>query len=167
MMVDAPQRRSNTLRDEDLLVRGGSRSLLGRTLKSNAVWGDQSGVRNLKGKDIDELIKGMLEAAGGAYGFVAQEPTAFEDSMGWRLNEDVLLFKRANAVTTRANAYFQALYETLAKVLRQPALHFLDESEAGLRLCLLQEPECEVEFPMPALLSCRWLGPTCGCRRMR
>ncbi len=120
MMVDAPQRRSNTLRDEDLLVRGGSRSLLGRTLKSNAVWGDQSGVRNLKGKEIDELIKGMLEAAGGAYGFVAQEPTAFEDSMGWRLNEDVVLFKRANAVTTRANAYFQALYETLAKVLRQP-----------------------------------------------
>src|SRR6185295_16617821 len=34
LMIVAPSRRAGTLRDEDLIVRGGSRSALGRTLRS-------------------------------------------------------------------------------------------------------------------------------------
>lgn len=120
LMVDAPRRRGNTLGDEDLLVRGGSRSALGRRLKSNEVWGDQSGVRNLKAKEIDALITGMLEAAAGAYGFVAQEATSFDEVTGWRLNEDVVLFMRSYKTGKRENAFFRDLYETLSVVLRQP-----------------------------------------------
>lgn len=120
LMVDAPRRRGNTLGDEDLLVRGGSRSALGRRLKSNEVWGEQSGVRNLKGKEIDALITGMLEAAAGNFGFVAKEATTFDDAPGWRLNEDVVLFRRSQQPGKKENRFFRALYENLAAVLRQP-----------------------------------------------
>jgi hypothetical protein len=57
LMVEAPPRRRNTLGDEDLLVRGGARSGLGKKLKSNSLWGEQSGARNLKTKELNELIK--------------------------------------------------------------------------------------------------------------
>ena len=45
LMVVAPTRRRATLRDMDLIVRGGSRSGLGRTLRSTSLWGGDTSIR--------------------------------------------------------------------------------------------------------------------------
>lgn len=122
LMVEAPNRRQNSLQDEDLLVRGGSRSALGRALKSNEVWGAQSGVRALKGKDIDALITALLTAALD-HGLVSRDSTPFDGALGWRLSEDAVVFKRAAPTSEEAekNTYFRELYVALAQLLRQPS----------------------------------------------
>src|ERR1051326_2936337 len=90
-MIAAPSRRSSSLRDMDLIVRGGSRSGLGRTLRSSALWGGSSSVRSLKSAELDILIGDLLRAAA-VHGLVSEEHTPF-DQPGWRLNDACVLFK--------------------------------------------------------------------------
>jgi hypothetical protein len=45
LMVDAPKRKENSLRDMDLIVRGGSRSGLGKTLRESRLWNGDGAMR--------------------------------------------------------------------------------------------------------------------------
>ena len=58
LMIVAPTRRASSLRDTDLIVRGGSRSGLGRTLRSTALWDGDTSIRDLKSKEFDQTRRG-------------------------------------------------------------------------------------------------------------
>jgi Lhr-like helicase len=122
LMIAAPSRRSASLRDMDLIVRGGARSGLGRTLRSSALWGGDSSVRNLKSSELDILIGDLLRAAA-VHGLVSEEHTPF-DQPGWRLNDACVLFRRGDSSSTASgsaeNAFFRDLYENLASMLHAP-----------------------------------------------
>ena len=119
LMVDAPKRKEHSLRDFDLIVRGGSRSALGRTLRESRLWNGNGAARNLKSKELDTLIAGLLRAAA-VHGLVSQENTPF-DQPGWRLNDAAVLFRlgepNASVRPSTENAFFRDLYGNLAAML--------------------------------------------------
>jgi hypothetical protein len=129
LMVAPPTRRNTNLRDEDLIVRGGSRSGLGKLLKASKspsgrkMWDDSAAVRALKSKEFDALVVALLRAAS-IHGLVSEEVTPFGNEPGWRLNEACIRFKRgaaeANAAQPGENAFFRDLYSSLALLLRNP-----------------------------------------------
>ena len=124
LMIVAPTRRarSGTLRDTELIVRGGSRSGLGRTLRSTSLWGGDPSIRDLGSKELDRLVMDLLRA-GATHGLVSEERTAFEQP-GWRLNDACVLFRLGDTPQERGasgqNAFFRDLYENLARMLRAP-----------------------------------------------
>ena len=122
LMVAAPTRRASSFRDADLIVRGGSRSGLGRTLRSTALWGGDTSIRDLKSKEFDRLVEDLLRA-GTTHGLVSEERTPF-DQPGWRLNDACVLFQGDapnGGGDARHNAFFRDLYANLATMLRAPA----------------------------------------------
>ncbi|WP_433704187.1 DEAD/DEAH box helicase [Paraburkholderia sacchari] len=135
LLVAPPPRKDNSLRDEDLIVRGGSRSALGRLLKSSRgtrtslepsgrrLWKSTSAVRALKSKDFDTLIKVLLKGAV-THGLASEEVTSFGDQTGFRLNDACVLFKRGTPAIDpdhpNDNAFFRDFYANLAATLRQP-----------------------------------------------
>ncbi|MGE3841583.1 MAG: DEAD/DEAH box helicase [Vicinamibacterales bacterium] len=136
LMVAPLPRRDVSLRDEDLIVRGGSRSALGKLLKSSRgtrttqepegrrLWSDPAAVRALKSKDFDVLIEALLKGAV-THGLVSEEVTPFGDQTGFRLNDACVLFKRGTPVVDpdhpNENAFFLDFYANLATTLREPA----------------------------------------------
>ena len=122
LMIVAPTRRASTLRDMELIVRGGSRSGLGRTLRATRLWGGDTSVRELKSKELDRLVEDLLRA-GATHGLVSEESTPF-DQPGWRLNDACVLFQLGGTPEdgggSGQNAFFRDLYENLARMLRAP-----------------------------------------------
>ena len=122
LMVVAPARRTSTLRDMDLIVRGGSRSGLGRTLRATNLWGGDTSIRDVKAGDFDQLVEDLLRAAA-THGLVSEESTPF-DQTGWRLNDACVLFQLGGGSeeddATNQNAFFHDLYENLARMLHAP-----------------------------------------------
>jgi superfamily II DNA/RNA helicase len=121
LMIAAPTRRTSTLRDMDLVVRGSSRSAFGRTLRSTKLWGGNAVIRDLKSRDLDQLVDDLLRA-GATHGLVSEESTPF-DQPGWRLNDACVLFRLGIPPTDAGSAhnpFFRDLYENLANMLRAP-----------------------------------------------
>ena len=118
LVIQAPARRSMRAKDEDLIVRGGSRSGLGKKLRSEKLWGTPA-IRTLKGAEIDALTEFLLKAAT-RFGVVAEETTAL-DTVGWKLVDTAVVFKRAKPVPRKDrrhdNDFFRDLYSSLAEIL--------------------------------------------------
>jgi hypothetical protein len=123
LMVVPPSRRDTTLKDQDLIVRGGSRSALGKTLKASALWNGSTAIRDLKAKELDALVESLLRAAA-THGLVSEELTPFDGRVGWKLNDACVLFKKGTAkvdpLNPGARAFFRDLYANLAEMLRDP-----------------------------------------------
>jgi hypothetical protein len=135
LLVSAPTRRDTTLRDEDLIVRGGSRSALGRLLRAprgprsarflegRALWSD-GGAAVRKPKDFEAVVLALLVAARD-YGVIAEEATPYHDVVGYRLKDDCILFRRGTPAARQRrsdeNAFFRDMYTNLAQTLRSPA----------------------------------------------
>ena len=119
LMIAAPKRKENSLRDLDLIVRGGSRSALGKTLRESRLWNGNGAARSLKSKELDSLIGDLLRAAS-VHGLVSDENTPF-DQPGWRLNDAAVQFQLGEpGVGLRSsteNAFFRDLYGNLATML--------------------------------------------------
>jgi superfamily II DNA/RNA helicase len=122
LMIVPPARKDVKLRDLDLIVRGGSRSALGKALRSSELWGGNA-IRALKAKEIDTLVAALLSAAS-MHGLVSEEVTPFGSHTGWRLNDGCVEFHLGNASneakTIRENAFFCDLYDNLAHLLHEP-----------------------------------------------
>jgi Lhr-like helicase len=128
-MIQTPSRRNINLRDEDLIVRGGSRSAIGRILKSSRapggrkLWPDSTQVRALKSREFDALIEAMLGAAT-VHGLVSEAVTSFDDLKGWQLNDACVRFRKGSPTPDPKrpdhNAFFRDFYAALAQLLCRP-----------------------------------------------
>ncbi len=120
LMLVVPRRKKTSAQDQDLIVRGGSRSALGKLLRRAHLWGGDPAVRALKAKDFDALMGDLLDAAR-SYGLVTTVDTNAGE-IGWRLNEGCVRFRlgdpAANPASSAANAFFRDLYANLAQMLR-------------------------------------------------
>jgi len=118
LIVKPPGRREMRANDEDIIVRGGSRSGLGKKLRSSELWGTDA-IRNLKSPEFDELILKLLDVAK-EYGQVTRESTPF-DVDGWKLTDTSIVFKRGNPNDRKErkndNAFFRSFYQSLATML--------------------------------------------------
>lgn len=129
LMISPPSRRDTTLRDEDLIVRGGSRSALGKLLRASTspsgrkLWDDSTAVRALKSKEFDTLIEALLRAAS-THGLISEEVTPLRNQTGWRLNDACVLFKKGTPAIDpkhpNESAFFRDFYANLARLLRDP-----------------------------------------------
>ncbi|MEY4513466.1 MAG: hypothetical protein RLZZ450_5588 [Pseudomonadota bacterium] len=129
LMVTPPPRRETTLRDEDLIVRGGSRSALGKTLRASTspsgrrLWDDGTAVRDLRAREFDLLVEALLRAAV-THGLISEEVTPFSNQVGWRLNDACVLFKQGipkiDPRHPNESAFFRDFYANLAHLLRDP-----------------------------------------------
>lgn len=136
LLVAPPVRRDTGLRDEDLIVRGGSRSSLGKVLRSSRgprsprfpegrkLWDDIAPIRALKAAEFDALIEALLRAAC-TYGLVSEEVTPFGGQTGFRLNDACILFKRGapevDPIHPNEDAFFRDFYANLAATLQKSA----------------------------------------------
>jgi hypothetical protein len=120
LILDTPPRRSLKPRDEQLIVRGGIRSALGRRLRATRLWNGDPSIRELKSVEFDALVKSLLGAAR-EYGLAGDEATPFGETAGWRLNEACVLFRlgtpRAKDVPSAEGEFFRDLYDSLARML--------------------------------------------------
>jgi len=129
LFVTPPKKADIQLRDEELIVRGSSRSSLGRTLRSSKLpdgrplWKDTSAIQKLKPKEFDELMGALLQAAC-RYGLVTEEATPFGDIRGFRLTDECVVFKTPGANSGDSsgpvNKYFRELYLNLSEILTSP-----------------------------------------------
>ena len=122
LMIAAPTRRTSTRRDMDMIVHGGSRSGLGRTLRASKLWGGDASIRDLKSQEFNQLVQDLLRAAA-THGLISEESTPF-DQTGWRLNDACVLFRlggrQEECGGVAQNAFFRDLYENLANMLYAP-----------------------------------------------
>lgn len=128
LIVSPPARKDTNLRDEDLMVRGGSRSSIGKILRASKapgggpLWNNNTAVRALKPKEFDTLMEALLRAAC-THGLVSEDITPFGDQTGFRLNDACILFKRGGesmVSNTKENAFFRSFYQNLAATLSTP-----------------------------------------------
>lgn len=129
LMIESPSRRDVSRRDEELIVRGGSRSALGRALKRSRsqtgqpLWEDFAAVRALNSEEFDAVIESLLRAAA-THGLVSEEVTPFGTETGWRLNDACVVFRKGTPRVSREesneSAFFRDLYANLAQMLRSP-----------------------------------------------
>jgi Lhr-like helicase len=121
LVIASPSRKELSLKDEDMIVRGGSRSALGRTLRDSSLW-QNGAIRKLKGTELEEVIKALLHAAS-EHGLVAEETTPF-GIIGWKIVDGCIRFsKRTPSIDPQhpnESAFFRDLYANLALALREP-----------------------------------------------
>jgi len=121
LMVQAPSKKGLKLRDDDMIVRAGKRSALGKALCSLKLWDGSSIVKDLKPKEFDQFILALLNAAK-EHGLVTEDVTPFDSAPGWRLVDEVVSFHlnapAANKPTSPSNKFFTEYYFQLATMLK-------------------------------------------------
>ena len=130
LMIAPPSRRDTTLRDEDLIVRGGSRSALGKTLRVDVTersraMGRRTAVRDAEGEGVRRAHRGA--APGRVRRMVSSRRKSRRSAIttGWRLNDACVLFKkgtpeRRSAPSERERASSATSTRTSRALLREP-----------------------------------------------
>lgn len=117
-----PARRDIKMKDEDLLLRGGSQSLLGKQLRDSGLW-ESAAAGAMNRAQYDELLTAMLDIASHA-AFVHRDAQTHFNVPGYRLNAGRIRFHlgsgtMGNVDHTQPNTFFQSLYAALADLLKQ------------------------------------------------
>ncbi|TAL72324.1 MAG: DEAD/DEAH box helicase [Rhodanobacter sp.] len=111
----APARRSLTAADEELLLRGGSQSRLGKTLRDTDLWRSPAAT-NLKQADYQHLLEAMIHAAQQG-GFVRRDESTGFNVPGYRLNVGRVRFAVGDGQGKRHNDFFAQQYRMLGGLL--------------------------------------------------
>lgn len=123
MMVTAPKRKESSLRDMDLIVRGGSRSSLGKTLAGESTLERRRSGPKPEVHRVRQAYRRPAPCGCSARSSV-RENTPF-DQPGWRLNDAAVLFRlgepKPSARCSSENSFFRGLYENLAAMLNAEA----------------------------------------------
>jgi Lhr-like helicase len=130
LILDPPSKQGHRPTDEDMLLRGGLQTHLGRQLRSSELWGGNKDATHLNTKAYRELLDALLAAAV-VGGFVKKlENTPFK-TVGYQLNSLAVTFQTGEGqdAKRRINTYFADLYRSLGNMLALPG-HPLFELEA-------------------------------------
>jgi hypothetical protein len=122
-------------RDDDLLVRGGARSALGKLLRTSSgarsneyprgrpLWRDTTELKALKSDELDCVIQALLEAAV-RYNLVCRGGASSNGQSGYRLVDTYIRFRYRKPVTEphypNDNAFFRDFYANVAATLKAP-----------------------------------------------
>src|SRR5690606_1302884 len=112
--------------DEDMILRSGLQSALGRRLRLSSLWGPGPGA-SLKRDDYMDVLRALLKLAIDGEFVRPREHTPFQ-VLGYQLNSLKVRFCACEP-PERTNRYFVDLYATLATMLGLPG-HPLFELEA-------------------------------------
>ena len=104
-------------KDEELILRGGLQTRLGKTLRDSTLWSDPQAT-SLNRKDYQALFEAMIRIAQ-AGGFIRKDDHTLFNVPGYRLNAGRVRFLAGEGAGKRANDFFQAQYRTVADVLAQ------------------------------------------------
>ena len=105
--------------DEELILRGGMQSVLGKNLRNSSLW-EQPRAPNMKRADYESLLSAMIHAAQeGDTGFIRRDDhTLFNNARGYRLNAGRIRFRLGSGEET-SNEFFSSLYQNIASWLMQ------------------------------------------------
>ncbi|MEW8544070.1 MAG: DEAD/DEAH box helicase [Candidatus Thiodiazotropha endolucinida] len=166
-----PGSKPQQARNQYNLISGSSRSLLGQTLKRASTWGDDySLLGEIKEKNYGEFITSLLQVLV-RYG-LAEEVEIDSELKGYQLIGEFLQWRPSNAAEAvqevsptmpyySDNAYFRALYETVAALLAkdQRTLFELEAREHTAQVDPKQREEREARF-REASLRTMFCSPT-------
>ena len=118
LFLKPPARNQTGLRDEELMLRGGSQSRLGKQLRSSTLWGSGDAA-SLSRADYDHLLQFMIDAARSG-GFLQRDEHTNFNVPGYRLNAGNIRFHAGDGDGNRANTFFATQYHMLADLLASP-----------------------------------------------
>jgi Lhr-like helicase len=113
LVTNPPRRADIRPRDEPLLLRGSSRSAIGRQVRLMRFGGELP-----QANEVEAVIQGLLDACK-KYGMVTTLPAPVGGE-GWRINANVALFKTGPGPgeADRPNDFFADLYQSIADILK-------------------------------------------------
>lgn len=129
LFLKPPPGQSLRVRDEDLILRGGLQTRLGKTLRDSKLWSN-SAAASMSRKEYQELFEAMIRIAQNG-GFIRKDDHTLFNTPGYRLNSGRLRFVADTGDGRRANRFFQAQYAAVADTLAQqdPSLFALEARE--------------------------------------
>jgi Lhr-like helicase len=129
-IMDPPSKQGHRPTDEDMLLRGGLQTHLGRQMRSSELWGGNKDATYLNKQAYRELLDALLAAAV-AGGFVKKLENNPFKTVGYQLNSLAVTFRAGEGrdPKRRINPYFAELYRSLGAMLALPG-HPLFELEA-------------------------------------
>lgn len=146
LFLKPPARNAITAKDEELVLRGGSQSRLGKALRNSEMWAGRD-VTSLDRAGYERLFEALIHIAQRA-GFIRRdEHTAF-NAPGYRLNAGRIRFFAGAGEGSRTNAFFQQQYQMLAALLAQ-----MDRS---LFMLEAREHTAQVDGPLRAVREHRF-----------
>lgn len=104
-------------KDEELILRGGLQTRLGKKLRNSKLWSHPDAA-SLNRKDYQALFEAMIRIAQ-ASGFIRKYEHTLFNVPGYRLNAGRVRFLAGEGGGARANDYFVAQYTAVADVLAQ------------------------------------------------
>lgn len=123
LFIDAPGRRNLRGRDEELVLRGGLQTSLGKELRKGATWNNAEAA-SLRRDGYRELLEAMIRAAQRG-GFIRREEHTPFNLPGYRLNGARVRFRKGigkgEKTGTRFNAYFADHYSAIAQMMASSA----------------------------------------------
>ena len=120
LFLVSPERSQRRGKDnEELILRGGMQTVLGKNLRSSSLWG-QPRASGMKRADYEHLLSAMIHAAQkGDTGFIRRDDhTLFNNARGYRLNAGRIRFRLGSGEKT-PNEFFSYLYRLIASRLAQ------------------------------------------------
>ncbi len=118
LFLAAPRRQGLRGRDEELILRGGLQTRLGKSLRNGTLWDDPEAAQ--LGRDAyGELIEAMVRAAQ-RKGFIRRDEQTPFNTPGFRLNALRVRFRAGQPSAerkSRQNAYFAHHYSVIADLL--------------------------------------------------
>lgn len=145
LFLKPPNAQSLRGKDEELILRGGPQTVLGKTLRSATFW-QQPEATALKRDAYLELLEYMIRLAQGE--FIRRDEHTFFNVSGFRLHAGRIRFRRGVGDGTRPNAFFSNQYQAIADMLAKPG-YFLFGLEA-------REHTAQVDGELRALRESRF-----------
>lgn len=115
LFLQPPSGRALRGKDEELILRGGLQTRLGKVLRNSVLWSNPHAA-SLNRKDYQALLEAMIRIAQ-AGGFIRRDEHTLFNVPGYRLNAGRVRFLAGEGGGKRSNNFFQAQYATVADVL--------------------------------------------------
>ncbi|HET8554708.1 MAG TPA: DEAD/DEAH box helicase [Rhodanobacteraceae bacterium] len=119
--LNSPESKNRYGKDEDLILRGGLRTRLGKQLRSSDIWGNPD-ASTLNTSDYNALVDDMIRLAQTG-GFIRKDENTLFGVPGFQLNGGRVLFREGSGTEDhdnhyqRLNNYFADHYAAVAQVL--------------------------------------------------
>lgn len=117
LFLQPPSSQALRGKDEELILRGGLQTRLGKTLRNSKLWQNPHAAA-LNRRDYQALFEAMIRIAQ-AGGFIRRDEHTLFNVPGYRLNAGRIRFLAGDGDGARANDYFIAQYQAVADVLAQ------------------------------------------------